>query len=118
MTNPSDLNIQNVRTAIAREIRELQADQRDYGGHRANAVSDLERAESELSRALATDRNENRPDSASDANIRAVISSLIAANSQLGKDQHDYAGHRAAAIVDIEKAIQELRAALQSDKGS
>lgn len=116
MDNASDRNIRNVRDGVVRAIRQLQADQRDYGGHRGAAVSDLAKAETELDRALAFDRTDSSRAKASDTNVEAVIDGLNAANSQLVRDQRDYGGHRVAAIADIQKAVQELRAALSFDK--
>jgi hypothetical protein len=116
MDNASDENIRTVRDGVVRAIQQLQADQRDYGGHRATAVSDLAKAETELDRALAFDRAGSPPANASDTNVEAVIEGLNGANSQLERDQRDYGGHRVAAIADIQKAVQELREALNFDK--
>ena len=41
---------------------------------------------------------------------------LRGAKQDLEKAAHDYGGHKAAAIADINSALQELQAALDSDK--
>ncbi len=47
----SNSNLMIVRHNIERMIDELQRDQRDYGGHRVTAISDMQRARAELEQA-------------------------------------------------------------------
>ena len=120
MNNPADRNVENVRDGIQSAIRQLQADQRDYGGHRVAAIDDLTRAEHELDLGLAFDRTREpggeRPGERSDRNVEAVIDGLNNIESQLSADQRDYGGHRVSAIDDIRQAINQLQAALQFDR--
>jgi hypothetical protein len=44
----SDRNIWNIQATIDREIAQLNHDDRDYGGHRVNALRDLRAAHDEL----------------------------------------------------------------------
>ncbi len=58
-----------------------------------------------------------RGDRGSDRNLRAVRRRLEGIIDSLQRDQHDYNGHRVAAIRDLTQARQELDAALQADQG-
>lgn len=115
MDNVGDANVRTIRDGILNAIRQLQSDQRDYGGHRADAVSDLQRAEAELDRALAFDR-EHPVQNPGNANIEAIINGLNTAEMQLKSDQRDYSGHRASALEDVQRAVRELQAALSYDR--
>jgi len=55
-------------------------------------------------------------DSRSDSNIFAMRNRLQGYVDQLQQDQRDYGGHRAAAIAWLQRAINELTAALNYDK--
>ncbi len=48
--------------------------------------------------------------------IHKAMRKLRGAKSDLDKAAHDYAGHKAKAIEAINQALEELRAALASDK--
>lgn len=48
--------------------------------------------------------------------IRSAIKELQAAKEELQKAPHDFGGHRADAVVAVDKAIEQLRLALQYDK--
>jgi hypothetical protein len=48
--------------------------------------------------------------------IRAAIKELQAAKVELQKAPHDFGGHRADAVQAVDKAIEQLRLALQYDK--
>ncbi|GAC1302743.1 MAG: hypothetical protein NVSMB19_12270 [Vulcanimicrobiaceae bacterium] len=48
-------DIRSVERRLERMIATLQRDQRDYGGHRVNAISLLQQADQQLQAALATD---------------------------------------------------------------
>ena len=58
-----------------------------------------------------------RGDRASDRNLRQVRRRLEGLIDQLQRDQHDYSGHRVAAIRDLTQARQEIDAALAADRG-
>jgi hypothetical protein len=55
-------------------------------------------------------RNEQHP------RIHAAIKELQAAKAELQKAPHDFGGHRADAVQAVDKAIEQLRLALQYDK--
>jgi hypothetical protein len=48
--------------------------------------------------------------------IRSAIRELQAAKAELQKAPHDFGGHRADAVVAVDKAIEQLRIALQYDQ--
>jgi hypothetical protein len=48
--------------------------------------------------------------------MRAAIRELEAAKVELQKAPHDFGGHRADAVVAVDRAIEQLRLALQYDK--
>ena len=48
--------------------------------------------------------------------IHAAIKELQAAKEELQKAPHDFGGHRADAVLAVDKAIEQLRLALQYDK--
>jgi hypothetical protein len=48
--------------------------------------------------------------------IRSAIHELEAARVELQKAPHDFGGHRADAVAAVDKAIQQLRIALEYDK--
>jgi hypothetical protein len=52
----SDQNIRREYRKLEQVIDGLQRDQRDYGGHRAQAIQDLQRARQQLDEALEYDR--------------------------------------------------------------
>jgi hypothetical protein len=60
--------------------------------------------------AVAPMHHEHHPE------IHKAMRKLRGAKADLEKAAHDYAGHRVAAIKLIDQALEELRAALESDK--
>jgi hypothetical protein len=52
----SDQNIRREYRRLEQVIDGLQRDQRDYGGHRAQAIQDLQQARAQLDEALEYDR--------------------------------------------------------------
>ena len=48
--------------------------------------------------------------------IHAAINALERAKVELQHADHDFGGHRAAAVAECEKALRELRLALEFDK--
>jgi hypothetical protein len=60
--------------------------------------------------AAATAKNEKHP------HIRKAIQELKAAKKELEKADHDFGGHRVAAIAAADSAIEQLQIALKYDK--
>lgn len=112
-------NLEFTRAYIAHAIDMLQRDSHDYGGFRAKAVAALVAARTELAAAIAY-RESHRTGNgsgggASDDNLRYSRLYLNRAVDMLQHDMHDYAGHRVAAINDIQTAQADLTAALRYD---
>ncbi len=129
-----DDNLRYARLYVNRAIDMLQHDQRDYAGHRAKAVSDLQQAQADLASAVQADNDKDdatlparaatgdedldtfytRGDFASDQNIAYVKRYVERTIDMLQRDQHDYAGNRAKAIEDLKAADQQLAMAAQA----
>ena len=118
----SNRKLENVKTVLERAIDMLQHDAADYGGYRVKAIAALQAARDQLAAAItyrdahggAMDRDDSAMNGG-DANIRYSRLYLDRAIDMLQKDQHDYAGHRAAAVTDLQRAQEDLTAALRSD---
>jgi hypothetical protein len=130
----SDQNLRYTRLYVNRAIDMLQHDQRDYSGHRAAAVTDLQRAQADLMSALRYDANKEdavlpthalsgdedldaffmRGQFASDLNIAYVRRYVERSIDMLQHDAHDYNGFRVKAIADLQAARAQLLLALQS----
>ena len=125
----SNSNLWHVHRRLDGAIDQLQHDQRDYGGHRVAAISDLQNARNEIVVAEQADPNCQRTTGGpggSDENwgrrnqgnsnrdiwyVRAWVEKMI---DQLQRDNHDYNGHRVAAIRDMQQARAQLLAAERS----
>lgn len=111
----------------------LQSADHDYGGHRVNAIKAIDAAEHQLQRAL---RSQNKgkvagskpgktgggkgkqpePQNVSNLQLADAIGILTQTRTLLEKADHDYGGHRAAAVRDMGLAIQQLKKALKYEK--
>src|SRR5579872_2354784 len=129
----SNANLWHVHRRLDGAIDQLQHDQRDYAGHRVAAINDLQSARSQIIAAEQYAVNVDRenpacfrasgPTGGSDVNwgmrgqggsnsnvmgVRRWVENMI---DQLQSDQHDYGGHRVAAINAMQAARSELIAA-------
>jgi len=133
----SDRNLWSVHGHLDAASDQLSHDRHDYGGHRVNAIGDLQQARADLVAAEAYDRahfdnGEARcapyaalgadPDRAgtgmrgqpgSNRNIQVVRRAVNRMIAQLGRDRRDYGGHRVAAIAALQSASNELLAAIR-----
>jgi hypothetical protein len=127
-------NLWHVHRRLDGAIDQLQHDRRDYGGHREQAIDDLQSARQQIVVAEQYAVNVNRENpacfsangpSGGDANwgvrgqggsnrdvwyVSRWVSTMIA---QLQQDQHDYGGHRVAAIDAMQSARNQLQASEQ-----
>jgi hypothetical protein len=111
----------------------LQSADHDYGGHRVAAVKEIDAAEHQLRLALRSQhkgrlsggtagkpgmgRGKGRePQNISNLQLADAIVILEQTRTLLEKADHDYGGHRAAAVRDLGGAIQQLRIALRFEK--
>ena len=107
----------------------LQAANHDYGGHRVAAVRDVSAAAHQLRLALhhkkrpgkpgakpGTGPRQPEPQVLSDQQLTGSIPVLREAIAVLQNANHDYGGHRAKAVADLQKAIRQLEKALAFSK--
>lgn len=108
----------------------LQAADHDYGGHRAAAVRDVSAAAHQLRLALnhgkhsATGKRKpgqggkkpHEPQVLSDQQLAGTIPVLRETITVLRNANHDYGGHRAKAVTDLQMAIHQLEKALAFSK--
>jgi multidrug efflux pump subunit AcrA (membrane-fusion protein) len=76
--------------------------------HRAHAQA--AQAAARAQGAARKERNEQHP------RIHAAIKELEEAKKELQAAPHDFGGHRADAVQAVDKALEQLRLALQYDK--
>ena len=127
----SDQNLRYTRAYLDRADDMLSHDQRDYGGHRAAAMNDIDQARGDLTSALQFDKNPDdavkptdvRPDDSDISNImrgqrasneniddvKAIVERSIA---MLQTDAHDYGGFRVKAIAALQAARDQLADAI------
>jgi len=109
----------------------LEGADHDYGGHRASAVKAIGAAQHQLKLALHTQTKQKNPgkgakgkgkgkgrepQNISNRQLADAIPILVKTMTMLEKADHDYGGHRAAAVRDLGAACQRLKAALAFEK--
>ena len=131
MSGPqTDNNLRWARARVDRDIDMLQRDQHDYDGHRVRAIDDFQDARGQLALALSYDRSRDSdnavaasPDiepagwNRSDRNLAYVRADIEHVIDVLQRDNHDYDGHRADAVAQLQYGRAQLDAALASDRG-
>lgn len=128
----SDSNLRWARQRVGENIEMLQWDRPDYNGHRARAIALFAQAQQQMSLGLAFDGGREdmappadfyrpaevvgtRGDRASDANVAAVRHNIEGVMDVLQRDNHDYGGHRVAALRLLDEGREQLSAALAWD---
>ncbi len=101
------------RRYIERAIDMLQHDAPDYNGYRLKAIAALQAAHQEIVNGLST--YHQAAGAQSDSNIRYTRGYIARGIAMLNQDQHDYAGHRIAAINALQAADADLLAAIRAD---
>jgi hypothetical protein len=104
----------------------LEGADHDYGGHRAAAVKAIGAAQHQLRLALGIkapsgkgpkkDSPMPEPQNVSNTQLAEAIPVLKEAITTLKGANHDYHGHRANAVRDLEEAKQQLEMALKYEK--
>jgi hypothetical protein len=109
----------------------LEGADHDYGGHRVDAIKAIRAAEHQLRLALSaqhkrtpggakngTGGQAKQPEAQNVSNLQLAnaIGILQQTQTLLEKANHDYGGHKAAAIRDLSVAIQQLKTALRFEK--
>ena len=123
----SDNNLRWARYRVEENIDMLQRDRHDYNGYRVRAISDMQAAREQILLGLGYDRNRDWPaamaaapaalsvDNNSDRNLVTVRRHVEHIIDMLQRDNHDYGGHRVAAIGDLQRAREDLIVALRYD---
>ena len=128
----SDQNLRYTRAYLDRADDMLSRDQRDYGGHRAAAMKEIDEARGDLTSALQFDKEPDdavkptdvRPDDndianilrgqgASNENIENVKTIVERSIANLQSDAHDYGGFRVKAVASLESARDQLADAIE-----
>jgi hypothetical protein len=100
----------------------LEAADHDYGGHRASAVKALGGAQHQLRLALGikagakgakAPKGNTEPQALSDSQLAQAIPVLKQTVTTMNNANHDYHGHRADAVRDVQEAITQLEKALK-----
>jgi hypothetical protein len=130
----SDSNMRWARRRIEQNIDMLQNDRRDYGGYRIRAIALMQEARRQITLGLAYDNGREdvapppgfvRPDRdmyfvrgerASDLNLALVRRNIDNIMDVLQRDNHDYGGHRVAALRLLAQSRQMLSRALAYDR--
>lgn len=115
----------------------LEGANHDYGGHRVNAVRAIGAAQRQLKLALQSQGKkagklanrgvkgtksgkgrgkEPEPQAVSDLQLADAIGVLQQTVVFLEKANHDYGGHREAAVRDLNGAVRQLKLALKFEK--
>lgn len=109
----------------------LEGADHDYGGHRVDAIKAIRAAEHPLRLALPAQQKRTpsgvknggggkgaqpEPQNVSNMQLADAIGTLQQTQVLLEKSNHDYGGHRAAAVRDLSVAIQQLKTALSFEK--
>jgi hypothetical protein len=130
----SNHNIGHAANRAGRVMEALQRDERDYGGHRVNAINDLGNARNELMAAEQfaethgyygqtpspeappvekPRRHDQKRSNYSVEHAQEAVQEMLA---HVQRDTRDYGGHRAIAISWLHQADNELTAAVQWDQ--
>lgn len=126
----SNVQLREAIVVLQRTKLTLESADHDYGGHRAAAVKDIGAAQHQLKLALGTRHKGTKPggkpggksgkgsepQQLSNIQLAEAIPVLQRTASFLQKADHDYGGHRAQAVKDINLAIHQLKAALAFEK--
>lgn len=110
----------------------LQGADHDYGGHRVASIKAINAAEHQLSLALHSQHKRGAPGSKtggkagrggqpepqniSNLQLADAIVILERTRAVLERADHDYGGHRVAAVRDLGGAIRQLKTALRFEK--
>ncbi len=125
----SDNNLRWARYRVEENLDMLQRDRHDYNGYRVRAIADMQAARTQILLGLGYDRNHDwaaaRPlaaaasavgvDNRSDRNLLIVRRNVEHIIDVLQRDNHDYGGHRVAAIAALQRARQDIIVALRYD---
>jgi hypothetical protein len=125
----SATNVAMMSERVGHMIAHLEADGRDYSGHRVNAIHFLQNAQGELNAAAQFAAANGyaiqvppqarrggvgeRPPLTGETQMVHAQQNLERMTAHLQRDSHDFGGHRVAAVDLMRRANAELVAAIQ-----
>ncbi len=104
------------RADLQKAKAELQLAMRDKGGHRAKALSLVNRAIGEVNAGIAYARRHSHPVAPDQPHMQAALDALDSARDNFDKANADKGGHRANAIALVRDAIAEVKAGIEAGR--
>jgi hypothetical protein len=125
--NVSNAQLHEALHVLQATKKTLEAADHDYGGHRVKAIKAIGAAEQQLKLALGSPTKPKKPggkgegkggepQAISNMQLADAIPILEKTRGLLEMANHDYHGHRAAAVRDLGAAVEQLKAALKFEK--
>jgi hypothetical protein len=128
----SNAQLHEALSVLQATKKTLEGADHDYGGHRVAAIKAIGAAQHQLHLALGTPTKpkktggkpakgvgkggEPEPQNISNMQLADAIPILQKTKVFLEQANHDYHGHRAAAVRDVGAAVQQLKVALKFEK--
>ena len=113
---PDQPFMQAARADLVKAKAELQLAMRDKGGHRAKALSLVNRAISEVDKGIAYDRRHNHALPGDQPHMERAKDALETAKDNLERATADKGGHRAKALDLVRKAIDEVKKGIEAGR--
>jgi hypothetical protein len=113
---PDQPFMQAARADLMKAKAELQLAMRDKGGHRAKALSLVNRAIAEVDKGIAFDRRHNHALRADQPHMDRAKGALESAKDNLDRATADKGGHRAKALDLVRDAIDEVKKGIEAGR--
>ena len=120
-TPPDQPNMESARTNLQNAKANLISAEHNKGGHRAKALSLVNRAIAEVNQGINYARRHNHAETVVPAppdqpHMEAALNFLRSARSDLDRANPDKGGHRAQAIKLVDDAINEVKAGIEAGR--
>lgn len=124
----SNAQLHEALHVLQRTKKTLEGADHDYGGHRVEAIKAIGAAQHQLHLALGMNGKNKKagggggkaggkePQAVSNIQLGDAIGVLERTHTFLQNADHDYGGHRAAAVRDLGAAVVQLKKALEFEK--
>ena len=123
---PDQPNMQAARGNLIMARNELQRATADKGGHRANAIGEVNSAIAEVNLGINYDRRHNHPSSVTpetlfagvpdQPHMQAALNALENAKDNLNRATTDKGGHRNKALDYVKNAISEVKKGIDAGR--
>lgn len=113
---PDQPFMEAARADLQKAKAELQLAMRDKGGHRAKALSLVNRAIAEVNAGIAYARRHSHAAAPDQPHMQAALDALNGANDNLDKAEADKGGHRAKAIGLVRDAMAEVKLGIDAGR--